>query len=306
MDFVTFGLILDDVVYPDGRTAMGMLGGGGPQTAFGMRLWSESVGLVAEVGPDLPEDVLRWIRESGVDGAGLHFSDKPTVRAWQLLEADGRRRHVWRMPGPVTGAQLGRSLACLPEAYRGARGFHFGVHAEDPNLEFAAGLRALGGVVSLELFRPAERRLPPEALRALLAAADIISLSLEEARSLAGPYPPLRLARQLIDAGAPVLALRMGEGGSLVVEGKTGKAARIPAAPVKVVDEIGAGNAYCGGFLAGWVEEQHDLVAAGLQGAIAASLLIEQFGVPTIGPETRVEARDRLKPLRSRVERVEL
>jgi hypothetical protein len=28
--------------------------------------------------------------------------------------------------------------------------------------------------------------------------------------------------------------------------------------------------------------------------------------VPTIGPETRVEARDRLKPLRSRVERIEL
>jgi len=50
MDFVTFGLILDDVVYPDGRTAMGMLGGGGPQTAFGMRLWSDSVGLVAGVG----------------------------------------------------------------------------------------------------------------------------------------------------------------------------------------------------------------------------------------------------------------
>lgn len=306
MDFVTFGLILDDVVYPDGRTAMGMLGGGGPQTAFGMRLWSESVGLVAEAGPDLPEAALRWIRESGVDGAGLHFSDRPTPRAWQLLEADGHRRHVWRMPGPVTGAQLGRALASLPEAYRSARGFHFGVHPEEPGLQFAAGLRALGGVVSLELFRPAERRLPPEALRALLAAADVISMSLEEARSLVGPYPPLRLARQLVEAGAPVLVLRMGEAGSFVVEGKTGKAARIPAAPVKVVDEIGAGNAYCGGFLVGWVEEQRDLAAAGLQGAISASLLIEQSGVPTIGPETRVEARDRLKALRPRVERIEL
>jgi hypothetical protein len=28
--------------------------------------------------------------------------------------------------------------------------------------------------------------------------------------------------------------------------------------------------------------------------------------VPTIGPETRVEARDRLKPLRSRVEQISL
>lgn len=305
MDFVTFGLILDDVVHPEGRTAMGRLGGGGPQTAFGLRLWAESVGLVAEVGPDLPESVLRWVRESGVDGAGLHFSEKPTPRAWQLLEADGRRRHVWRMSGPVTGAQLGRSLAALPAAYRTARGFHFGVHPEEPDLEFAAGLRALGGLVSVELFRPAERRLSPDALRALLTAADVVSMTLEEARSLVGPYPPLLLARQLIDAGAPVLALRMGEGGSLVVEGKTGRAARIPAAPAKVVDEIGAGNAYCGGFLVGWVEER-DLLTAGLQGAIAASLLIEQSGVPTIGPETRVEARDRLKVLRPRVEQIGL
>ncbi len=305
MDFVTFGLILDDVVYPDGRTTMGALGGGGPQTAFGMRLWAETVGLVAEAGPDLPEAALRWFRESEVDGAGLHFSERPTPRAWQLIEADGSRRHVWRMPGPVTGAQLGRALSSLPEAYHTARGFHFGVHPDEPDLDFAAGLRALGGVISVELFKPADKRPAPAARRALLGAADVISLNLAEARSLVGPYPPLLLVRQLIEAGAPVVALRLGGGGSLVVEGKTGQAARIPAVPVKEANELGAGNAYCGGFLVGWVEE-HDLVSAGLQGAISASLLIEQPGVPTVGPELRVEARDRLKVLRPRVERIEL
>jgi sugar/nucleoside kinase (ribokinase family) len=305
MDFVTFGLILDDVVYPDGRTAMAMLGGGGPQTAFGIRLWSDSVGLVAEVGPDLPEAALHWFRESGVDSAGLHFSERPTPRAWQLSEADGSRRHVWRMPGPVTGAQLGRALSAIPEVYRAAGGFHFGVHPDEPDLDFASGLRALGGVISVELFKLADRRPTPAALKALLSAADVFSLNLEEARSLVGPLPPLLLARQLIDAGAPVVALRLGGGGSLVAEGKTGRAARIPAMPVKVADELGAGNAYCGGFLVGWVEE-HDVVTAGLQGAISASLLIEQAGVPTVGPEMRVEARDRLKPLRARVEQISL
>ncbi len=29
IDFVTFSLIIDDIVFPDGQTAMGMLGGGG-------------------------------------------------------------------------------------------------------------------------------------------------------------------------------------------------------------------------------------------------------------------------------------
>jgi sugar/nucleoside kinase (ribokinase family) len=209
------------------------------------------------------------------------------------------------MAAPVTGAEVGRSLGALPEGYRSARGFHFGVHPDEPDFEFARGLRALGGVTSMELFKPADARPSPEALFALLSAADIVSLNLAEARSLVGPYPPLVLAQKLIEAGAAVLALRMGSGGALVAEGKTGQGARIPAYAVKDAPELGAGNAFSGGFLAGWAEE-HDLVTAGLQGAISASLLIGQIGAPTVGPELRVEARDRLKALTPRVERIGL
>jgi hypothetical protein len=43
MDFGAFGLIIDDIVFPDGQTAMGILGGGGPHTAFGMKLWADQV-----------------------------------------------------------------------------------------------------------------------------------------------------------------------------------------------------------------------------------------------------------------------
>jgi cytidine kinase len=51
---ITFSIILDDIVFPDGTTRMGVLGGGGPQTAFGMRLWSDGVGIAAGVGDDFP------------------------------------------------------------------------------------------------------------------------------------------------------------------------------------------------------------------------------------------------------------
>lgn len=58
MDYVTFTLIVDDIVWPDGHTAMACLGGGGPQTAFAIRLWTDQaseVGLAAGVGEDLPQ-----------------------------------------------------------------------------------------------------------------------------------------------------------------------------------------------------------------------------------------------------------
>ncbi len=144
VDFVAFGIILDDIVFPDGETRMGMLGGGGPQAAFGMRLWSESVGISARVGPDLPAAALEWLDQAGIDRQGLIFNDLPTPRAWQVLEEDGRRTQVWRVPGEVIGRQLARSVDQLPDQYRSARGFHYGIHPNQPDLDFAAGLKAPG------------------------------------------------------------------------------------------------------------------------------------------------------------------
>jgi sugar/nucleoside kinase (ribokinase family) len=301
MNFIAFNIILDDIVFPDGRTAMGVLGGGGPQAAFGMKLWAEAVGLVAGVGRDLPEAAKAWLDESGIDTAGLRVSGLPTPRAWQVMEADGRRTQVWRVPGPVIGAQLGHSLDHLPESYRPARGFHFGLHPDEPPLDFIAGLRASGGLVSIEPFKPADHRPTQEALRALLTAGQVFSPNLLEARSLLGPGEPHELARRLVASRAQIVALRMGTEGTLVAEGQSRRGAYIPAVPVTVVDTVGAGNAYCGGFLVGWAQT-HDLVTAGLYGAVAASFLVEQVGVPAVTPAVRAEGRRRLEALRSQVE----
>ena len=73
VDLVAFGIILDDLVFPDGHTVTGTLGGGGPQTAFGMRLpalagWTEEsgdVGLVAGIGRDLPDSARVWLDCNG-------------------------------------------------------------------------------------------------------------------------------------------------------------------------------------------------------------------------------------------------
>lgn len=300
IDFVTFGIILDDLILADGRRFAGVLGGGGPQTAFGMRLWAGGVGLAARVGADLDASARDWFDASGIDTAGVVTTDWPTLRATQRLDAAGRRAHEWLVPGPVIGAQLARSAAALPPSYRTARGFHLGLHPEEPDLTLLADLRALGAVVSVEPFRRAERPLSADELRALIGAADIFSPNLEGAVSLVGAGAPLELARRLGAAGAPVVALRLGEAGSLVYATATGAALHIPAVPVTVVQPVGAGNAYCGGFLTGWVETG-DLRAAGLRGAVAASFLLEQVGLPAITPALRQSARERYAALAAQV-----
>jgi sugar/nucleoside kinase (ribokinase family) len=51
---------------------------------------------------------------------------------------------------------------------------------------------------------------------------------------------------------------------------------------VKVIDPTGGGNAFCGGFCAGWIHSGGDFVAAARYGNIAASFVIEQFGLPRL------------------------
>ncbi len=305
MDYVTFGIILDDLERADGVRRRELLGGGGPQTAFGMRLWSESVGLVGRVGADLPEATWQWLRDSGIDAQGIKVTAWPTLRALQRMDEAGRRHHEWRVAETAITGQLKRSLAEVPADYRGARGWHMGVHPDEPDWEFLSGLRGLGGLVSVETFRPADKQLPPVALRRLLEAADVFSLNLLAATSLVGAGEPEELARRLVAAGARILALRMGVRGSLVAEGRLKQAAWIPALAVDVVDAVGAGNAYCGAFLTGWVETA-DLVEAGLRGAAAGSIMVEHFGTPAVTEALRREARDRLERIRAGARRFSL
>ncbi len=299
MMLVAFGIVIDDIVFPDGRTTMGVLGGGGPQAAFGMKLWRDSVGLAANVGNDLPGPARAWLRDSGIDTEGVQVSETATPHAWQVTEADGRRTQVWRTPPGATATQPSHSFNRLPNSYRQARAFHFGVHPDEPALDLAADLRRAGGVVSIAAFKPAGRLPSPESLWKLISAADIFSLNVIEAQSLVGPGSPRGLVRRLVEAGesrARLIVLRMGEGGSRVAEGQTGHAAFIPALPVKAVDTVGAGDAYCGGFLAGWIES-HNLITAGLYGAVAASFAVEQTGLPLVTAELRADARRRLVTL---------
>ena len=58
---------------------------------------------------------------------------------------------------------------------------------------------------------------------------------------------------------------------------------------------------FCGGFMVGW-HETGDLQIAGLYGAVSASFLVEQIGLPTFSQAVSKEAQNRLDRHRSRLE----
>ncbi len=287
VDFVVLSnIIVDDIVLADGTQRPGSLGGAATYAAAGMRFWSNRVGLVSGMGADFADAGQGWFEANGFDLQGVTTRHAHSPRSWVRYAADGERTET-----PQHGADHFRlmesSAEQIPAAYRGARGLYiFRTHSPS----FWASLRALPAppaeTILWEIAADAAR---PE-LRPLVAQTlplvQLFSLNRTEAFRLYGVATPREALHAALDDGARVVALRLGAQGSLVTDGVT--LLEVPAAPAHAVDVTGGGNAYSGGFLAGYAGAEQSGVAgdplerAARCGAAAAALVLEQYGPPPL------------------------
>jgi hypothetical protein len=273
-------IIIDDIVFPNGETRMGVLGGGVSHAAAGMRVWDQRSGICASAGRDLP-DAARQRLERDFDLQGVIWLDLPQARAWQVFEWDGRRTEIPRVAEWELFLTLPEPQQ-VPKAYRDAKGVY--VLRDGSTL---AGWRARYPHATL-FWEPEQRYMVTEnaaEFRAALRQADIVSPNLVEAQQVYGYNDPALLARAMLDDGARIVALRMGEAGSVVGMRGGADLLAVPAVPVpEIADQTGAGNTYGGGFLVGWLETG-DLAAAACYGAVAASFALEVTGVADPPPD---------------------
>ncbi len=299
---VTFNVIIDDIVLSDGTVINGELGGGGPQTAFGARLWDVSVGLVGAVGNDFPPECKRILEESGVDLQGMRITNFPTLRASQILNEDEQREHKWENSPEVVQEQLKRDFASIPLSYLNSSAFHLGIHFPDLDWRFLENLRQTPAVISIEPFCCSAEPLSRQDLKHLLEIADIFSLTLEEARSITGQESSLSIVDNLFECGAKVVVIRQGKNGALAAT-NDGERLNIPAYPVKVANPVGAGNSFCGGFVVGWCNT-HDLGLSTAQGIVSASLIIERKTFSGVTKQMIKEARRRMVEVRRNINQI--
>lgn len=172
------------------------------------------VGLSAVIGPDCPPKAIQWLQCYGVDTEGLTQSSLPTPRAWQLLEADGRRTQVWR----TTFEDQELCAAMLRPAPRGmlrqASAYHIGIHPRHFDIDLLRSLKSgqylglpdskdedVGHTVlhteskntpwlSAETFTCADTPISSNRLKELLEVVDIFSPNLLEAESMVGISDP--------------------------------------------------------------------------------------------------------------------
>lgn len=303
-DYVAYsGLIIDDIVLPDGRTYFNTLGGSGTHALIGMRLWSERLGYFAAIGSDFSSEHRAQLEGLGVDLRGLLEREGfATPRAWQLFEPDERRIEVFRTKMEDFYAMEARPEE-MPDAYLRARGYqvHYGGLAQ--TTELVEMLRAANpGACLVWEPTPVQATGMEEAFRGILGRIDAVTPDRDEAGAMTGEVSPQGMIERLLGWGVPMVALRMGAQGSLIGSA-AGEVLSVPAVPTTVVDTTGAGDAYCGGLLVA-LSEGHDLAEAGARAAVSASFAIEQFGVPVFDERTPAAVARRLAWARERVSRV--
>jgi len=288
---------VDDIVFPTGKTCMAVLGGGGLHAAGGMHVWDERPGIVAAAGQDMPENARQRL-QTEFDLRGITWLKVPQLRGWQLFEIDNRRTEVLRV-APQGLFNHDPSPDMCPAAYVGATAMTI--------LNGSAGLFKWRQKFpdAVLLWEPNQPYMVPENREEFcrtLPYSDIVSPNLTEARTLYGINTPSDLIHQMFSDGAQVVMLRMGEKGSLA--GQQGKSdlLYVPAIPVaEIVDQTGAGNAYCGGFLVGW-NRTRDLRTASCYGAVSASFALEDVGPVKIDARTKLQRDKRYDWLHERIE----
>jgi sugar/nucleoside kinase (ribokinase family) len=268
-------LVLDDLVFPDGRTRFGEPGGAMLYAALAAALWRVPTGIVSCCGEDYPRPLLDLLRGRGVDLEGVRRSGGRTLRTWLLYE--GRvRRVVHRLDGP-THAAVSPRPADVPAGWARAPAFLVSPMPMDVQQDLVDSLSGSpDALIALDPFALVTDETLP-AWRALVSRVDIFLASEDEMWPEAVGWDPRRALASLAGGRLHFALLKRGERGGLLYDCREERLLEWPGRVRRVVDPTGAGDAFASGFLAGLLRGD-PLERALARGAVGASFAIEDWG----------------------------
>lgn len=290
-------LTLDDVVVEGVGVDWQQAGGGALYSAVGALVWSADVAVSSVVGNDYPDVLLEELDEAGLDLRGvLRSPDTESIGLWLLYEADGTRRQLEKSRGGTFTA-----VDMLRPSPSAAGLDPVGVHlAPQSSLGQLQALEHLAGrdvIRTLDLLIEPFIDRTPYISGAVFTELDAFLPSAQEVLELWGHADSRRLGSWLVQHGSSaVLALKRGPDGVDVLLEQA--VMRVPSVVDNLVDPTGAGDAFCGGFLAGLVATGDPLEAA-VYGVVSASFVCETRGAvaaiagidPVIAQQRAVTAR---------------
>ena len=304
--FVVVGRIAREFILPSvGQPLLDKGGGSALYAAGGLMVWQRGVGLLARVGEDYPRARLKELEGRDVDIQGVRilpqsidlrsfiaYDDKFSVTHGNAVLQFARRELPF--PKSLLGyqnppefqedAKKADPLAPLPveipHDYLEAGAVHlcpfdFVSHNQLAHVFKTSSVHT----VTLD---PSPGYMSPsfyKELRVVLSGLTAFLPSEEELRALFwGETNDLwEMVEALGDYGCEIIVVKRGGRGQMVFDVPGKHKWDVPAYSSRMADPTGAGDAFCGGFLAGY-KKTYDGLQAALYGNVSASLKIEGSG----------------------------
>lgn len=289
---------------PFGQPLIDSPGGNLLYAAGGLGVWDSRIGLVGRVGEDYPRAWLKDLQKRGWDITGVRILpgalDQRSFLAWSEDFEPSRVNpvsHFARRGIPFPRSLLGyqpRSdsqaafakpdpvsplLADIPSDYLEAGALHLCPLELAAQQQIVDGLR--GAMRALTLDPPAALMSPAlqREARGLVHGLTAFLPSLEEITALfwGQTNDPWEMAAAVGEWGCEFVVIKCGARGQMLYDSVSKRRWEIPAYPARLADPTGAGDAFCGGFLAGY-RRNYDPLEGALCGNISASLAVEGSG----------------------------
>lgn len=294
------------IIVPSGQVFLDIPAGNLLYASVGWALWNPDSppGLVARVGEDYPQAWLDLFQQNGLDIRGITIIPEAVdVRHFCAFTSRTTRvsddpvSHFARLGLPFPKALLGYHPASqidsrtqlkttslrqvdIPDLYTDVSAAHlcpvdYLTHSLLPALLRQSQVTTITLDPAAGYMNPTFFNLAPTLVTGLTAFLP----SEEELRFLfQGRSTDLwEMMDALAAYGCDLIVVKRGEGGQALLDAAAHKRWEIPAYPSRMVDPSGAGDAFCGGFLAGY-RNTYDPLEAALIGNITASLVVEGSG----------------------------
>jgi Sugar kinases, ribokinase family len=297
--YLIFGqLSREYLLTPTGPALLDVPGGSPLYAAAGFRVWESGLGLVGRVGNDYPQTWLDEFEARGLDTSGIKILDHPvdvrellsyteTFEFSRINPVSQFARREMTFPKSLLGYQpdkpfdddLKLLITDIPNSYLLARAAYLCPMDLMTQAQMIAGLKR--GTTHTFILDPAPATMTPTVRRQLplLHGVTAFLASQEEMRNLfqAETHDLWEMAEAVSLYGIDYVVIKCGVSGQLLFIASNKRKWTIPAYPARVADPTGVGDAFGGGFMAGFCKN-YDPLEGVLYGNVSASLKLEGSG----------------------------
>jgi cytidine kinase len=298
-NYLIFGQLKREFLLPPmGPVRLDMAGGSPLYVAAGFRVWESNVGLVGRVGSDFPRAWLNDCMSRGLDTSGIKILDKnvdardflaysESFELSRINPVSQFARREMTFPKSLLGYQADRPLdealnllvTDIPSAYLKARAAYLCPMDLMTQAQMIAGLKR--GATHTFILDPAPASMTPTARRELPLIHGVTAFitSQEEMRNLfqAETHDLWEMAEAVTLYGCEYVVIKCGTRGQLLYVASNKRKWEVPAYPARLADPTGVGDAFGGGFMAGFCKN-YDPLEGVLHGNVSASLKLEGSG----------------------------